>query len=81
MVAISVQFRNSPTKKDKPMSYDKWDEYDPGPFKGFCNDCKLKVQISYENYGFDYWGHDGKTKTTYDLRATCTVCEGTDVDV
>ena len=62
--------------------HNREDEYEgEGPFEGFCNGCNLKAQITYQNYGFDYWGHDGKTKTTYDIRATCTLCGSCDVDV
>ena len=49
--------------------------------EGYCNDCKETVEITYEDFGFDYWGHDGKTKTKKDFRAVCAECKSIDVDI
>ena len=63
------------------MSYDKWDEYDPAPTEGYCNDCNETVEITPVDHGigpYEYWGAKGNHK---DVRATCTLCGGCDVDV
>ena len=63
------------------MSYDKWDDYDPVPTEGYCNNCKKTVWIDPVDHGigsYEYWGAKGIQK---DVRATCTVCGGCDVDV
>ena len=61
--------------------HNREDEYEIPTDEGYCNDCKETVKITYVNYSFDYWGYDGRNKVFKDIRATCTVCEGTDVDV
>jgi len=62
--------------------HNREDEYEgEGPFEGFCNGCNETVEITLVDHGigpYEYWGAKGNHK---DVRATCTLCGSTDVDV
>ena len=56
------------------------DTYELPPI-AFCLDCKESSRVTYEDFGFDHWGLDGRNACTEDIRPVCGICGSTEVEV